>query len=158
MLKLFGEFSIYYFCLKASRTPDFDASFCPFMDDTLKGDSVKQDASSIKGGYASSTPTPRRSPTNVPNDVMEKLNWVVDMQKKVGSEGLELRSAQIRAANAQERLAMVEEIKTLETITKGMDSSSERYRKYHKRINDLEKTIGIKRTIVITFYNYNNVY
>jgi len=40
VLKFFGKFSIYYFCLPASRTLEIDTCFQPFMHGSLKGDSV----------------------------------------------------------------------------------------------------------------------
>ncbi|KAG7371559.1 hypothetical protein IV203_020129 [Nitzschia inconspicua] len=55
LVKTIGEFTLYYFCLKASSVPDFDKTFSPFMDGRLKGDSTStfgrdDEVSAMTGG------------------------------------------------------------------------------------------------------------
>jgi hypothetical protein len=57
MTKKLGEFVLFYFCMKAHLTPDFDNRFSPFLNDNLKGDSTDDlsELSSAGAGKGSKT-------------------------------------------------------------------------------------------------------
>lgn len=135
LLKLIGEFPLYYFCVKAAKVPNMDGKFRPFLNDNLKGDSVT--LSGTKRA-AEDGAVGKRSPPKL-NDMLTVFRAAVDAQNK----SIELQEKALQASTAAARASKMEELKSLDQILANIDVNSERYKKYEARMSALESELFV---------------
>ena len=131
VFKLLGTFPVYYFCLKAAKSPNIDTKFQPFLNEDLKGDSTSSDLTGAGTPHG-------RSPHSSPIDMAGMLNAfkeAVELQKEA--------VAAMKSSAHSNNEKIMEEIKCLQDIMRNVDKDkeSQRYSKYQARLDELENKL-----------------